>query len=139
MTQVDFHILPDASVESRWLYSCRLIEKVAGLGHSVLVAVDSEEEAQTLDDLLWSFKPESFIPHQIIGGDNESPVEITFTPEAGDHHQVLVNLSSRIPEYFSRFARLSEIVIQEPKILENTREHYKFYKQRGYPITQHKR
>ncbi|HWV16143.1 MAG TPA: DNA polymerase III subunit chi [Cellvibrio sp.] len=139
MTQVDFHILPDASVEARWLYSCRLIEKVAGLGHSILVAVDSEEEAQTLDDLLWSFKPESFIPHQIIGGDNESPVEITFTQEAGDHHQVLVNLSSRIPEYFSRFARLSEIVIQEPKILESTREHYKFYKQRGYPITQHKR
>jgi DNA polymerase-3 subunit chi len=139
MTQIDFHILQDASVESRWLYVCRFIEKVERLGHSILVAVDTLEEAQELDDLLWSFKPESFIAHQIIGGDEEVKVEITFTANAGEHHDVLINLSSQIPEYFSRFARAAEIVIQEPKILENTREHYKFYKQRGYPITQHKR
>ena len=139
MTQVDFHILQDTSVEARWLYVCRFIEKVERLGHSILVVVDTQEEAQELDDLLWSFKPESFIAHQIIGGDEEAKVEITYTANAGEHHDVLINLSSQIPEYFSRFARAAEIVIQEPKILENTREHYKFYKQRGYPITQHKR
>ena len=139
MTQIDFHILQDASVEARWLYVCRFIEKVERLGHSILVVVDTQEEAQELDDLLWSFKPESFIAHQIIGGDEEAKVEITYTANAGEHHDVLINLSSQIPEYFSRFARAAEIVIQEPKILENTREHYKFYKQRGYPITQHQR
>jgi DNA polymerase-3 subunit chi len=139
MTQIDFHILQDTSVEARWLYVCRFIEKVERLGHSILVVVDTQEEAHELDDLLWSFKPESFIAHQIIGGDEEAKVEITYTENAGDHHDVLINLSSQIPDYFSRFARAAEIVIQEPKILENTREHYKFYKQRGYPITQHKR
>ena len=139
MTQVDFHILQDTSVDARWLYSCRLIEKVVSLGHSVLVVVDTENEAQALDDLLWSFKPESFIPHQIIGGENESSVEITFNAESGEHNQVLINLSSQVPTFFSRFSRLSEIVIQEATILENTREHYRFYKQRGYPIVQHKR
>lgn len=144
MTHIDFHILQDTSVEARWLYVCRFIEKVERLGHSILVVVDTQEEAHELDDLLWSFKPESFIAHQIIGGDEEAKVEITFADAAGvanpgEHHDVLINLSSQIPEYFSRFARLAEIVIQEPKTLENTREHYKFYKQRGYPITQHQR
>ena len=146
MTQVDFHILQDTSAEARWLYTCRLVEKAAGLGHRVLIAVDTQIEARTLDDLLWSFKPESFIPHQIIGGDdaarieiNDARVEITFSAEAGNHQQVLINLQSQVPEYFSRFARLSEIVIQESKVLENTREHYRFYKQRGYPIAQHQR
>lgn len=126
-------------MEARWLYTCRFIEKVERLGHSILVVVDTQEEAHELDDLLWSFKPESFIAHQIIGGDETTKVEITYTADAGEHHDVLINLSSQIPEYFSRFARLAEIVIQEPKILENTREHYRFYKQRGYPITQHQR
>ncbi|GGY69031.1 DNA polymerase III subunit chi [Cellvibrio zantedeschiae] len=144
MTQIDFHILQDASVEARWLYVCRFIEKVERLGHSILVVVDSQEAAQELDDLLWSFKPESFIAHQIIGGGEEAKVEITYATgggviESGAHQDVLINLSSQIPEFFSRFARLAEIVIQEPKILENTREHYRFYKQRGYPITQHQR
>ena len=146
MTQIDFHILQDTSVEARWLYVCRFIEKVERLGHQILVAVDTLEEAQELDDLLWSFKPESFIAHQILGGDEEAKVEITYRVNApaehagaSNHKDVLINLGSQIPEYFSRFARLAEIVIQDPKILENTREHYRFYKQRGYPITQHQR
>ena len=144
MTQIDFHILQDASVEARWLYVCRFIEKVERLGHNILVVTDNLEQAQELDDLLWSFKPESFIAHQIIGGDEPAKVEITYVSdsgavESGAHHDVLINLSSQIPEFFSRFVRLAEIVIQEPKILENTREHYKFYKQRGYPISQHQR
>ena len=146
MTQIDFHILQDTSVEARWLYVCRFIEKVERLGHSILIVVDTLEEAQELDDLLWSFKPESFIAHQILGGDEETKVEIAYLinapaeqSDASKHQDVLINLGSQIPEYFSRFARLAEIVIQDPKILENTRDHYRFYKQRGYPITQHQR
>lgn len=144
MTQVDFHILQDTSVEARWLYVCRFIEKVERLGHSILVVTDTLEQAHELDDLLWSFKPESFIAHQIIGGDETVKVELTYLSqssqiEAGAHNDVLINLSSQIPDVFSRFARVAEIVIQEPKILENTRDHYRFYKQRGYPINQHKR
>jgi DNA polymerase III subunit chi len=139
MTHVDFHILPDASVDARWLYVCRFVEKVERLGHNILIVMDSQAEADALDDLLWSFKPESFIAHQIIGGENNSRVEITYTETMGEHRGVLVNLSSKIPAHFSRFERVCEIVIQEPKILETTREHYKFYKQRGYPIEQHKR
>lgn len=144
MTQIDFHILQDTSVEARWLYVCRFIEKVERLGHGILVVTDTLDQAQELDDLLWSFKPESFIAHQIIGGDEEVKVEITHADESGaiksgEHHDVLINLSSQIPEFFSRFARVAEIVIQEPKILENTRDHYRFYKQRGYPINQHQR
>jgi DNA polymerase III subunit chi len=143
MTQVDFHILQDTSLEARWLYTCRLVEKAASLGNSVLIAVDTLDEAEALDDLLWSFKPESFIPHHIINSEseceNDVKVEITFSDHSGDHQQVLINLRSQVPEYFSRFTRLSEIVIQEQKVLENTREHYRFYKQRGYPIAQHQR
>jgi len=144
MTQIDFHILQDTSVEARWLYVCRFIEKVERLGHNILVVVDTQEQALELDDLLWSFKPESFIAHQIIGADEAVKVEITYPSSAGEintgkHQDVLINLGSQIPEVFSRFARLAEIVIQDPKILENTREHYRFYKQRGYPITQHQR
>lgn len=139
MTQVDFHILQDTSVEARWLYVCRLIEKVERLGHHILVMVDTEQEAHEIDDLLWSFKPESFIAHQIVGGDEEARVEISFDASLGEHKDVLINLSHKLPQDIDRFTRLVEIVIQEPKILESTREHYRLYKQRGYAITQHKR
>src|SRR5690606_2514629 len=52
MTQVDFYILPDSQAEARWQFACRLIEKAHRLGHRILVATDSSEDAQHLDQLL---------------------------------------------------------------------------------------
>ena len=134
MTQVDFYILPEATSEARWLFACRLIDKVQRMGMRVLVAMDSEAEARAFDELLWTFKPESFIPHQLLNSEKPAPVEITFTPEAGDHQGLLLNLSKTTPTYFSRFERLSEVVIQEQQSLQSSRERFSFYKSRGYPI-----
>jgi DNA polymerase-3 subunit chi len=134
MTQVDFYVLPDTTSEARWLFACRLIEKVHKMGMDILIALDTEEQAQAFDQLLWTFKPESFIPHQLIGGATPAPVQISYTEDAGDHHGLLLNLSNNIPPYFSRFDRLSEIVIQEEIALKTSRERFGFYKGRGYPI-----
>lgn len=142
MTHIDFYILSDDASEARWHFVCRLIEKVTRLGNRVLVTLDHLEEASQLDDLLWTFKPESFIPHQILPGDKQAQVEITTDLQSeiplNNHHNVLINLSQSVPVYFSRFERLSEVVIQQPEILKNTREHYSFYRERGYPI-QHRK
>ena len=138
MTHIDFYILQDAASESRWHFVCRLVDKAMRMGHQVLVAVDTASEASELDELLWTFKPESFIPHQCLPGDKPAPVEIIVVPENPNppayHHGLLVNLGSTIPAYFSRFERLSEVVIQSPEVLKNTRDHYSFYRERGYPI-----
>jgi DNA polymerase III subunit chi len=140
MTQIDFHILSETNLDARYLYCCRLVEKIASLNHKILIVVDNQTQAAEMDDLLWSFKPESFIPHQLIGGEESVNVEISFNSEAlGDHQDVLIILSQNIPQRFSRFSRVCEIVVQENNVLNATREHYKFYKERGYPIQQHKR
>lgn len=134
MTKVDFYVLPETTGEARWLFACKLAEKVQRMGMHVLIAMDSEAEARQLDELLWTFKPESFIPHQLINSGKPSPVEITFNEQAGDHQGLLLNLSNTIPSWFSRFERISEVVIQEPHMLAISRERYSFYKSRGYPI-----
>jgi DNA polymerase III subunit chi len=135
MTKIDFYVLQETTREARWLFACKLIEKIRRLGHEVLVALDSEEAAHEFDVLLWAFKPESFVPHQILDINRKAPVEIAFTSEIGNHHNdVLVNLSDSVPAYFSRFQRLSEIVVQEQHILQHTRQHFSFYKERGYFI-----
>ena len=55
----------------------------------------------------------------------------------GDHQDVLINLCEEIPDFFSRFERCMEIVIQQPVVLENTRKHFAFYRERGYPLNTH--
>lgn len=140
MTRIDFYILQDASQEARLLFVCRLVDKAVGQGNRIFIRVDDTATAETLDDLLWSFRPESFIPHALVGMDEaaDAPVVISTGEDQADHHDVLINLTGRVPEFFSRFQRLAEVVVQRDEILEATRQHYTFFKQRGYPIKTHK-
>lgn len=152
MTRIDFYILADTASEARWHFTCRLVDKALTSGLQILVVTDSLAEAQLLDNLLWTFKPESFIPHGLFDPNDTvaamattmttTPVivtDITLTEDQlAQHHGLLINLSQQIPAWFSRFERVSEIVIQEPMVLKTTREHFSFYRERGYPIAHRK-
>lgn len=136
MTQVDFHILPVLQPTDRYTYAARLVAKATARQHRVLLAVNDETEAQTLSDALWSASPEAFIAHGRLDQEAEA-VQIGWHDHPGDHHDVLINLADDIPEYFSRFHRVFEVVSQDPATLARTRDHYRFYQDRGYPLSRH--
>ena len=145
MTEVDFYILQSDTLAARDHFACRLIEKATGIGRQVMVMVEDKNHAQSMSHYLWSFKPESFIPHSIIDEDEHSPkdstlpkVLISWKEPDTQCHDVLINLSREVPEGFSRFQKLSEIVVQDPLLLSVTRSHFTFYRERGYPLKSHK-
>src|SRR5690554_7931251 len=65
MGQADFYILQREDDHSRHLMVCRLVEKAWRQGHRVQIRLQTEEEAQELDQWLWSFRPDSFMPHSL--------------------------------------------------------------------------
>ncbi len=65
MTQIDFYVLTQTTAIARLHYACRLTEKAVNQGCHIAIALDDELQAQTLSDYLWSFKPESFLPHTL--------------------------------------------------------------------------
>lgn len=144
MTKADFYILAGQQIQDQWHFACRLAEQIGAKGHQVLLQVNSEKEAKALDDFLWSFRADAFVPHELLGNENKPDtnsqtksdcnIHINWQPESGHHHDVLINLSTELPQFYSRFERLVEIVIQEDAILESTRQSYRFLKDRGYPI-----
>ena len=133
-----FYILPDSAIEAREQFVCRLIEKAMKLNHRIFVAVDDSDYAQKLSDCLWCFKPESFAAH-VIQAEARENSQVLLGWQADDyHHDVMINLQSRVPDHFSRFQRLTEIVVQDPAVLSATRAHFQFYRDRGYPLKWHK-
>lgn len=138
MTQIDFYVLAAPTVEQRLVFACRLAQKAYQAGSQVYIAVNSAEDAAALDQRLWNFRPESFLPHDCEGESSvQSPVAVGFGNDCGEHHDFLINLKDTIPDYFSRFQRLAEVVCQDEEVLSSTREHYGFYRHRGYPIKSH--
>jgi len=137
MTSVDFYILGHTHEQARHQFVCRLVEKVYGEGRKVYIHAPDADTAKRLDDLMWAYKAESFLPHNVIGDPSAQEVEIQigWQDHPSHHHDVLVNLCSPIPGFFSRFERVLEVVIQDEAVLEQTRQHYKFYKDRGYQVT----
>ncbi len=139
MTRVDFYILGTGDPRERLLFACRLTEKAFRREHRVYLHTESATQCNELDDLLWSYRAESFIPHSITGKDATLParVEIGHEQDPVAHTDVLINLAPKIPTFFSRFTRVAEVVIQQPDVLTSTRDGFGFYRDRGYPLQTH--
>lgn len=139
MTRIDFYILPGAELQDRWLFACRLIEKAYKIGHQLYVHTDDEETTACIDDALWQYRSDSFIPHRRFDQqlDMPAPVEIGHQHDPKEHHDILINLAHETPAFFSRFHRVAEVVVQQPRSLEASRISYAFYRDRGYPMKTH--
>lgn len=140
MTQVDFYILSPQARDDRFGIACRLAEKAWKSGHRVLINTADHEEARHLDGLLWSYRDESFIPHAPLGGADPSlnPILIGKSDQdPGEEHDILINLASEVPTFFSRFARVLECVDNNEAAKQASRDRYRFYKEHGYPLNTH--
>ena len=137
--RVDFYILPAAEPAARMRFACRLAEKAYHLNHSVHLHTESAAAAGALDELLWTFRQGSFVPHEIVavGSTPTSPVTIGHgagTPPAAD---LLVNLSESLPEVTGRFARIAEIVDGSESGRKLGRDRFRRYRERGTEPTTH--
>lgn len=141
MTRVDFYVLENADGD-RLTFACRLVEKAFLAGHRVHVAAASPDEAGQVDNLLWTFRPGSFIPHCIATrrpADEPlaTPVTISNAADAVDQPDALINLSGVPPREPSRFRRVAEIVAPDPASREAARERYRKYRALGCELHSH--
>ncbi|MBD3224436.1 MAG: hypothetical protein GF313_06890 [Caldithrix sp.] len=54
---------------------CDIAEKFYELGNSILIYVEAHNQAYHLDQLLWTWKQESFVPHLYVQDDVSQPEE----------------------------------------------------------------
>jgi DNA polymerase-3 subunit chi len=137
MTRIDFYILPDNHAQARELYACRIADKAYQLGHNIYIHSESAQQAQQMDDMLWSFRAGSFVPHALHQEDPHTPVTIGYDAEPLENTDILINLALEAPPFFSRFERVAEIVNEDPKYKERARERFRFYRDRGYELQHH--
>jgi DNA polymerase-3 subunit chi len=141
MTQVDFYILNDSQSGALPLFTCRLTEKAYRQGHQVYIHTESDAQLRQLDDMLWTFRDGSFLPHRIHEAAPDSagdqPILLGLAAEPEGPGDVLLNLAEEVPAFFSRFNRVAELVGGTDKQVAAARVRYRFYKDRGYTLNTH--
>ncbi|KTD40162.1 DNA polymerase III subunit chi [Legionella parisiensis] len=137
--RVDFYLLASDQSDARWLIACRLLEKAYAKGHKVYVLCNNKQDAELLDELLWTFKEDSFIPHNLQGEGPEPPppIQIGYEHEPRGFNDILLNLSHSIPSFYTRFKRIMELVINEETEKEQSRVHYRDYRAKGCELHTH--
>ncbi len=134
MTAIRFYVnLPD-----RLGYACRLLRKAQAMG-SVVVVTGEGEDLQALDQALWTFSAQDFVPHARVGAAPpevvaRSPIVLSADPLAAPSRGLLVNLGAQVPEGFEQFERLFELVPEDEALVQAGRERWRHYKSQGHPV-----
>lgn len=135
MTRIDFYLKAAIKLE----VARKLIAKAFKSGCCIFVYTRDQGRARELDDYLWISPHLSFLPHVVSGHPltSKSPVLIGDEPNLIQRSDVLINFEHEVPENFSRFERVLEIVTEEQVDIETARSRFRYYKERGYLIDVH--
>jgi DNA polymerase-3 subunit chi len=135
--QVDFYVLANPTHSAHQL-ACRLAMMAWEQGHRVAVVATSQDEAESLDEIMWDFPAGRFLPHQRGSSPANTPIcidvgEKDITPD----RDVVINLAdTAIPEP-ARFKRLLEIVPGAEQHRLASREKFREYRKLGLSPVSH--
>ncbi|MDH5230893.1 MAG: DNA polymerase III subunit chi [Gammaproteobacteria bacterium] len=138
MTQVDFYLLSQDNETARLQFSCRLVEKIYKKGHRLHICAENQQQLNQLDDLLWTFRQGSFVPHEKNTYDEQVPVSLSMdAANPPKNHDILLNLAPSIPQNPGLYQRIAEVVAADESSKANARQRFKAYRQQNIIIETH--
>jgi DNA polymerase-3 subunit chi len=137
MTEVAFHF----GASNKLAYACRLVRKATGTGVRVMLIANPDELTQ-IDAALWGVAATDFVTH---ARDDARPAMLARSSvlvgavEFGGvaMPRILVNMADDVPQAFTDFDRVIEIVSTDDGDRDLARRRWMAYKQQGISITRH--
>jgi DNA polymerase-3 subunit chi len=101
----------------------------------VFIYTLDQQSAHDIDEMLWAFDPDSFVPHNLIG---EGPkqgaaVEISWQPPK-NRRAVLINLTREVPNFANQFSHLIDFVPSDDSLKEQARNRFRTCRQWGFNV-----
>lgn len=140
MARVDFYVLSGSGDIARQQFACRLAEKAYKLKNRVHIHVAGPESVRKIDDLLWTFRDGSFVPHEVLGMNSarpESPITIGCDDLPDFDCDLLINLGDTVPDQASSFPRVAEVVTSDDECKSLSRQRFVDYRDQGHTLDTH--
>jgi len=132
--RVDFYVLVGEDARERLKFACRIAEKAYLAGQRIFVWLDDATELQAFDDLLWTFGDRSFVPHEIfedVRQWHDTPVLLGGARQPQEHVDVLLNLSTAVPDVAARARRVIEVIDADAQRRKSGRARFRHYRECG--------
>ena len=138
MPRADFYLIDKPRFrEQPLLLVCELAKRAFAAQQPTLILTRDHAQAEALDELLWAFDEDAFIPHQLAGDDDDADTAVLIVPPGVDtpDRPLLINLREQCPD--ARCERVLEVVAADPAERDGSRERWREYQRRGFGIAKH--
>ena len=136
MPRADFYLIQKPRFREEPLrLVCELARKAYDANLWTLVLARDAAQAAALDELLWAFDEDAYIPHQIAGTDDEdalTPVLIASPDDDVPLRALVINL--RDAPVDGSFERVLEVVPADESARGPLRERWKQYQARALEV-----
>jgi DNA polymerase-3 subunit chi len=141
-TQVMFYLLKDdvtdesiKDTRSAIYHACLQASHFYRQNQRVYIYAQNQQHAEQIDEMLWAFDSDSFVPHNLVG---EGPkqgaiVEIGYQAPQG-RRAVLINLNSEVPNFANQFQFIVDFVPSDETLKQQARERFKTCRQWGFQV-----
>ena len=137
MARVDFYVLDRVDEQARYTAVCKLTEKAYRLENTVYIHAQNQADAERLEQLLWTFRDGSFVPHDFAASGVDTPVTIGCQGELVEARDLLINLCDEIPTFAAAFPRIAELVTSDENSRRKGRKRFAEYRDQGNEIKTH--
>ena len=139
MPRADFYLIDKPRFrEQPLLLVCELARRGYAANLPILVLARDAAQAEAIDDLLWAFDPDEYLPHQIAGmdeGDDDTPILVATPQMDVPSRALLINLRDAAPA--GSFQRVLEVVPADPAARGPLRERWKHYQALGFEVNKY--
>jgi DNA polymerase-3 subunit chi len=138
MSRADFYLIDKPRFrDDPLLLVCELARRAFDSGQRALILARSIEQAEQLDEKLWEFDADAFVPHQIAGDDDDAitPVLIATPESRTDDRPLVINLREDCAP--GLFERVLEFVPADDAQRLGSRKRWATYKAAGFEVAKH--
>ncbi len=139
MPRADFYLIARPRFrDDPLLLVCELAKRAFAAEQPTLILTRSRAEAEALDEKLWEFDENAFIPHQIVGdGDDDAITAVLIVPPDAQtpDRALVINLREECAP--GLFERVLEVVPADESERLGSRERWKTYKAAGFEVGKH--
>jgi DNA polymerase-3 subunit chi len=135
MTEIRFYHMERQGIEQ---VLPSLLMKALENGHRILVKAPDEPEAERLNEILWTFRPDIFLPHgtKKDGHSDRQPIFLTSTNDNPNNADVLILTGGTESDSIADFKLCCELLDgRDGEQIEQARARWKKYKDEGHTLT----
>lgn len=112
---------------------CQHVQKHFDRSEPILILAPSEQAVQYLDDMLWKFPEDSFLPHEASQASSKEKIVITTVHQNLNQSKILMNLCPEPCPIAEQFETIYELYDQthSDKVEQSKRRH-EAYVQKGF-------